>query len=253
MDTILLIGIFAVLLIIGVIGISFSYKKEQEKTQRQQKIAQYRYRANQALTILGNFSQVPIGKEARELLIFYGLLNLKKAHQVAPKDNILKKQISQIEQQMQSINQSTDNKPIRSPKEIEKLNRQINQISNLAKYLVKIRTAINEKANLVPTAIKRLTSLINELKIDAYIQLGKQAQVNGEIVACQQHFLSAKALIDQNGQNNSRISSLGEELQNIMQSNKKATNNPEDETSKAAKEERNNAIDEQVFGPKKKW
>jgi len=252
MDSFYTIVVIAIILFACVAGISIVQKKEQAKTALRQKIAKYRYRANETANILDNFSGVPIGEEARTLLLLYIKLNLSAARKLAPSDKMLAKSLEDISLQLQTPQSSVDKQRLNIPKDSLQLNRLIKQLSKLGQYLLKFKAIKAMPAATVPPAINRIMLLISEAKICAYIQQGKKALTEHNYVDAQRNFQTAQQMLDKFTKKDARLTTLESELKELA--NLKPSEAVNKNLSIDGEEKNQEETDEDsIFGPKKKW
>lgn len=247
MSTIIII---AVVLIASVMGIATIQRREQAKAKLRQQVGKYRYRANEAGSILDNFGKIPIGNESRLLLLQYIQLNLSAAVKLMPSDAMLVNNLNSIKQQLQNPESAVDKQKLTIPKDPQQLSILIKQLSKLGNYLLKFKAIKAMNAALVPVAVNKIMLLISEAKICAYIQQGQKALAEHIYVNAQRHFQVAQKMLDKFPKKNSRLSALESELKELVSSTpKKAakTNLSVDNVQDVENDTDN------IFGPKKKW
>jgi len=260
MNSFVIIIVIIVILFISVSAIAVIQKREHEKALKRQRIAQYRYRTNQAETILTNTSQLPVGPEARKIILQYGLANLLAIRQISPDDSTNNKNIQSFQSRLENPNAAVDKQKLVIPHDVSLLKKQINGLSNLAKYIVKLNKSKAVSSELVPVAANKIMALIAESKICAYVQQGKSSLENHEYVAAQQSFTMAQTMLTKIKNKNGRLNQLAVELQELIKSSptealnteldftdkNTADNAPENGPTSSGKEE-------PLFGQKKKW
>jgi len=251
MDSFYTIIIIAIVLFVSVAGIGIVQKKEHAKAALRQQIAKYRYRASETVNILDNFSSIPIGEEARTLLIFYIKLNLTAAKKLAPADPILAKNLENINHQLQNPQSNVDKQRLVIPKDSQQLNILIKQLSKLGQYLLKFKSVKAMPAAKVPLAINRIMLLIAEAKICAYIQHGKKALTDHNYVNAQRNFQTAQQMLDKFTNKDARLITLESELKELANLKLNEAANK----SLSIENEQNNedADNDNIFGPRKKW
>ncbi|WP_444998182.1 hypothetical protein [Aliikangiella sp. IMCC44359] len=255
MNSTIIIAILAVLFICVAI-ITAIQKREQQKAALRQKIAQYRYRANQASSILSNIGQLPIGIEARKVILQYSLNNLKAIRQLSPHDETNNKNIETLENHLKNPASAADKKSLVIPHDIEHLKAQINSLSKLAQYIIKLQKASGDLSGLVPVAVNRIMALIAESKICAYIQQGKSSLTKHEYVQAQRNFSTAQDMMNKIPNKNERITKLELDLQELINSTPSKAENTEllfNENTKEQQEDKPITPEDNLFGPKKKW
>ncbi|MET1255338.1 hypothetical protein [Aliikangiella maris] len=248
--TIILIGCVAV--------ITFIQKREEQKAALRQRISQYRYRANQASTILSNISHLPVGPETRKILIQYTLANLKAIQHLVPDDSTNNRNIDILKENLNQPASPVDSQSLNIPSDLEQLKVQINQLSKLAKYILKVRKTSGGLSGLVPQAINRIMGLISESKICAYIQQGKDSLAKHEYVQAQREFSTAQVMMAKVTNKNERLKKLEKDLLELIMSTPQKAFNTELSFDDAPKQEptevsQDEAPDDTLFGPKKKW
>jgi len=250
LSTLIIIGI---VLVICVAGITFVQQREQARAKVRQQIAKYRYKANEAANILGNFSQVPIGLEARRLLLQYIQLNLTAAKKLAPSDVLITKNLKSVNEQASNPASKIDKQRLTIPKDFQQLSILIQHLSKLGKYLTLFKNIKAMNTKLVAPAVTKITLLIFEAKICAYIQQAKSALQEHNYVNAQRGFQIAQQMLDRFPNKNTRLSALEEELQELIN----ATPQEAAETNLSIDQEKEyneaDKDDDGVFVKKKKW
>ena len=102
MESFSTILIIFIVLIASVAGIAVIQRREQAKVKLRQQIAKYRYRANETANILENFATIPIGEEARRLLLQYIQLNLSAANNLDPNDSLISRNLLSINKKLEN-------------------------------------------------------------------------------------------------------------------------------------------------------
>lgn len=245
--------IIVVVLVVCLVTIAIIQKREQEKALLMQKKAQFRYRAAQASNILNNFNQLPIGTEARVILMQYSLVNLKAIEELDSSDSRTKQEIASLEKSLQSPDSPADKQKLVIPSDMALLTKQISQLSTLTKFIIKLHRSKKIKGNTAPVAVNKLMSLISESKICAYIQLGKEALLKHEYVPAQRNFLLAQQMMSKIVNKNDRISRLEAELLELIKSTPTDAMNGELSIGEAEQPAQAVADEGDPFGPKKKW
>jgi len=245
--------IIAVVLVVCVLGVTIVQQREQAKAKIRQQVAKYRYRANEAVNILDNFSQVPIGLEARHLLLQYIQLNLSAAKRLAPSDVLISKNLDSINVRLKNQASSIDKQRLVIPRDPQQLNILIQHLSKLGKYLMMFKTIKAMNTKIVVPAVTKITLLISEAQICAYIQQAKTALQEHNYVNAQRSFQIAQQMLDRFSNKNSRLTALEIELKELVNATPQqaAESNPsieqENEYAAAANE------DDGLFTKKKKW
>lgn len=256
MSTFTTIVIFIVILFACVSVLAIIQRREQEKQVLRQKIAQYRYRSNQAMGILTKQASMPIGPEARKIILQYAIGNLLAIKKLAPQDANNEKNIETLKQQANNPESPADKQKLVIPNDPNLLKAQINTLSNLAKFLLKLNNNPAVNATLIPVAVKRIMALISESKICAYIQQGQECLSKHEYVPAQRNFTMAQQMLAKVPEKNARLQQLHLDLQELIKSSPTEALNTQlsfnDEVPKQTAEEPEEDHDE-LFGPKKKW
>ena len=238
--------------------ITFIQKREQEKAAIRQKIAQYRYRANQATTILSNLVQLPIGQESRKVLLQYALGNLVAISRLSPNDPVNSKNIQSIKLQAENPKSPADKQKLVIPHDPMLLKQQIAHLTNLAKFIMKLGKSPAVTSALVPVAVQKIMALISESKICAYIQQGKDSLSKHDYVPAQRNFTMAQQMLAKVPNKNNRLQQLEIELQELIKSSPTEAMNTqlsfnEEEVHPVEGEEKGEGQHDELFGPKKKW
>ncbi len=256
MESISTLFVIVIVLVASVGGIAIIQRREQAKALLRQQIAKYRYRANETASILDNFSNIPIGEEARRLLLQYILLNLSAAQKLAPTDPMIARNLASIKQQMQNPQSNVDKQRLNIPQDFQQLSLLIKHLSRLGKYLMRFKNIKAMNVALVMPAVNKIMLLISEAKICAYIQQAKKALTEHNYVNAQRDFQIAQQMLDRFTNKNSRLEALEIELKELVNATpqeaaKKSLSidiENEAETNSQYEEESDN-----IFGPKKKW
>ncbi len=244
-----------IVLVASVGALTFIQKREQAKALLRQQIAKYRFRANETNSILDNFANIPIGEEARKVLLQYIKLNLAAAKKLAPADQAISNHLDHVEQQLTSTASPVDKQKLNIPRDGQQLNLLIQHLSRLGKYLLKFRTVRSMNSNLIPVATNKIMLLISEAKICAYIQQGQRSLAEHNYVSAQRHFQIGQQMLDKFPKKNSRLTALETELKELVNltpseaAHKNLSLDIEDQPETASEEENGDSI----FGPKKKW
>lgn len=254
MNSASVIIVILVVIVACVVAITVIQKREEEKAKVRQKIAQHKYRANQASSILGNFSQLPIGAEARQILLTYCLANMRAIAQLTPQDKNIKNSIESLKQNIKAPQIPVDSQKLAIPNDLTLLTQQVNQLSTLAKFLLKINKSNLVPANTATIAVKKIMGLISESKICAYIQQGKESLSKHEYVPAQRSFIMAQQMMLKLPEKNERLQKLELELQELIKSSPTEAMNTElsfDQPPADGSEDPEKPGD--LFGPRKKW
>lgn len=253
MDSLSTIFIIASVLVIAVMGMTYVQRKEEAKAKIRQQITQYRYRANEAVQILDNFSKVPIGLESRTLLLQYAQLNLVAALKLSPSETTISNNLASVKLELKKPSSAIDSQMLQIPDDINQLTLLLKNLSKLGKYLQKFQSITSMNTNSIPIAVNKLNSLIAESKITAFAKQAKKALANGDYVNAQRNLQTAKNMLKQIPQKNSRLIKLAEELDKQTNSTaEEVASNHKDVSEKADVPARETNQDE-IFGPKKKW
>ncbi len=257
MESLSTLLIMAVVIIASVIGISVIQRREQAKAKLAEQISKYRYRANEASRILDNFSNIPIGGETRAILLQFIQLNLSKMHQLSPGNTPVQASLEAINQKLKAPSLKIDQSRLVIPKNNEQLKLLIKNLGQLGRYLEKFNSIAEIKPK-IPLAINKISLLIMEAKICAYIQQGQKALFEHNYVNAQQNFQIAQKMLNKITNKNPRLSQLEKELielvnQPVHKSIQKNLNLDTPELSTDEKVDTPNNAENDVFGPKKKW
>jgi len=243
----------AVVLIVCVVGMTIVQQREQAKAKLRQQIAKYRYRANEAANILENFSQVPIGLEARQLLLQYVQLNLSVARKLAPSDAIIAKNLHSVNIQLKSPASNIDKQRLKIPQDLQQLNVLIQHLSKLGKYLMMFKNIKSMNTKIVNPAVTKITLIISEAKICAYIQQAKTALQEHNYVSAQRGFQVAQQMLDRFSNKNSRLVALESELKELANSTPQQAANTSLSIEKEHEYAEADKQNDTIFGKKKKW
>ncbi len=257
MGTLTTIIIISVIIVICVAGITIIQKREQEKARIRQLIAKYRYRANETANILSNFAKTPIGTEARSLMLSYIQLNLAQAVKLAPDDGNLNSSLETIKEQAKNPSSPVDSQRLVIPTDPTQLSLLISQLSKLGKYLLRFKAVPSLDSNQIAVAVSKLSLLISEAKICAYIQQGQSALAKHDYVRAQGLFQTAQQMLDKFTNKNSRLTALETELQELINLTPSQAANKTlslEETPQESEQKADSSPEvTDIFGPKKKW
>jgi hypothetical protein len=253
MGSLTTIIIIAIILVASVAGISVIQKREQAKALLRQQIAKYRYRANETASILENFANIPIGAEARQLMLHYTKLNLSAAKKLAPTDPIIARNLSSVEQQLKAPQSNIDKQRLNIPKNVQQLNLLIKHLSRLGKYLLRFKSIKSMPSNLVPVAVNKIMLLISEAKICAYIQQGQRNLSEHNYVNAQRNFQISQQMLDKFKNKNSRLIALEKELKELINLSPSQAANKSLSIDSDESMEKQSGQEDSIFGPKKKW
>jgi len=245
----------AVVIIASVAGMTIAQKQEQARAIIVQKVAKYKYRANEAGRILENFASIPIGVESRKLLLQYALLNLSAASQLKHSDPVVARNIVNIQAQLEDPSSPVDSQTLTIPQDITNLNVILSKLTTLGKYLQKFRAIKAMNSPSIPIAVGKLNLLIAEIKINAFVQQAKASMSNHELVNAQKHLQTARQMLDRVTNKNSRLTRLEQEIKELTSKKivprlAKVSKNNVSKNKQLADEQ---SEDNDIFGPKKKW
>lgn len=252
MDSLFTIIFISVILVACVSGITVIQKREKAKEQLRQQVAKFRFRANETASILDNFANIPIGEEARGLLLQYIKLNLSSANKLAPSDPHISRNLASVNRQLQDPRSAVDEQRLNIPKDTQQLNILIKNLSKLGKYLLRFKTIKTMTQNIIPIAVNKIMLLISEAKICAYIQQGQKALTEHNDVNAQRFFQTAQKMLDKFKNKNSRLIALESELKGLVNLTPVKTANKKLNIDKEVINTENSEQDS-IFGPKKKW
>ncbi len=252
MESFSTILVILVVLISSVAGIAVIQRREQAKAKLRQQVAQYRYRANETANILENFATIPIGEEARRLLLQYIQLNLSAANNLDPSDPLIARNLLSINQNLENPQSNIDKQRLTIPSDFQQLNILIKRLSTLGKYMMRFKDIKAMNTTLVIPAVNKIMLLISEAKICAYIQQAKTALQEQNYVSAQRDFQIAQQMLDKFSRKNSRFQALENELKDLINATPQevAKTNLNTEIESQPKSENEG---DSIFGPKKKW
>lgn len=256
MESFSTILIIFTVLVGSVVGIGVIQKREQAKVKLRQQIAKYRYRANETANILENFANIPIGEEARRLLLQYIQLNLSAANTLDPNDAMIAKNLMSINQRIEKPQSNVDKQRLNIPSDFQQLGILIKHLSRLGKYLIRFKSIKAMNSTLVTPAVNKIMLLISEAKICAYIQQAKTALQSHNYVNAQRDFQIAQQMLDRFSDKNSRLEALENELKELVKATPQEAAKTElsiDSENQQAYENENEDENDNIFGPKKKW
>lgn len=249
--------IIVIVVVIGmcIAGISIIQRREQEKARIRQQVSKFRYRANETGSILSNFSKIPIGAESRSLMLKYIQLNLQQGLKLMPHDLSLQNNLKSVTEQMSNAGSSVDSQRLLIPKDIGQLGQLIQQLTKLGKYLLRFKNIKAMDSNLVSVAVSKISLLIAEAKICAYIQQGQNHLAKHDYVLAQSNFQTAQQMLAKFSNKNSRLIALENDVRELVNSTpsqaaaKKLNMNGEQHQGSESGDQQK----DDIFGPKKKW
>lgn len=260
MNTVLTMLMIFVVLAVCIGGLAIIQKREKEKEALRQQIAKFKYRANQASSILSSVELLPVGTETRQIILQHILGYLKAIQKLAPADLANNNNIQSVSKALESPQNPVDKQSLVIPNNPEELKLQINRLTTLAKYISKLKTAPSVSTGLIPVAIQKIMSLVSESKICAYIQQGQNALAEHKYVPAQRLFTMSQDMLDKIPNKNSRLTQLEADLQELIKSSPTealntdlAFNEEKAEEQEQAEESGIQNANDTLFGPKKKW
>lgn len=252
MESFSTILIIFVVLIASVAGIAVIQRREQAKAKLRQQMAKYRYRANETANILENFAAIPIGEEARRLLLQYIQLNLSAANTLDPNDPLIARNLLSINQKLENPQSNIDKQRLKIPSDFQQLSILIKHLSRLGKYMMRFKNIKAMNTTLVMPAVNKIMLLISEAKICAYIQQAKRSLQEHKYVNAQRDFQIAQQMLDRFNNKNSRLQSLEIELRDLVKASPQEAAKTNLSIEMENQQETEND-DDSIFGPKKKW
>ncbi|TQV71438.1 hypothetical protein FLL45_19990 [Aliikangiella marina] len=258
MDTVMTMLLIFIVLAACIGGLAVIQKREKEKEALRQQIAKFKYRANQASTILSNVEMLPVGTETRQIVLQYILGYLNAIQKLSPHDLSANNNIQSVKKALEKPQSPVDSQSLVIPNNPQELKLQINRLTNLAKFISKLKTSPAVTSTLIPISIQKIMSLVSESKICAYIQQGKNALSEHKYVPAQRLFTLSQDMLDKIPNKNARLTQLQADLQELIKSTPAdALNTALDFNEEATPEESEQSGTEdstdELFGPKKKW
>ncbi len=255
------IALIIFILLLCVVLITFIHKREQERSRIRQIIAKHKYRANIAADILSNFSQLPIGINARKMLMQYIQGNYLAALKLMPSDEQIQRNLDTIQLALNNPPPVIDQQRLVIPSEFDHVKLLIGKLNTLAKFLLKIKAAKGVDPMLVNPAVSQIMGLISEAKICAYMMQGKEFSQRKEYTTARHIFLMAKTMLSKIHNKGDRLEQLENELNLALQEIQQTDNNnkkqPEldntNENQPDQEENESTPVNDDIFGPRKKW
>lgn len=280
MDTSIIIIIVA-LLIASVVGSIIFTKKEQAATLRRQRVASFRYRADEAQDLYDGLQTAGLEKVTYQFLLQRIIANLQEAYNIDPRSPGIKVRLKSAKSALSNIENTQFY--VQMPSAMAELHALVGRLNKLVKYLIILfqKSAIPEHqySQLMP-AIQRTL-----LKFDAegHIKMGHQAANDGQPGTAKQSYLHAKEKllnfgsedsyvvaqlekVDEllsaleevqtvpgaNADSQTAVSEPVDDIANIIAANEALT--PEQLEAKEAQEKINKMSESDGnFAPKKKW
>ena len=185
-----IISIIIAVLVISVVGSIVFTKKEQAAAEKRQKVASFRFKADEAQDLHDGLQKAGLDKVAYKFLLERVLANLQAAHDVDPSAAGISRRITETQEQINGVDQATYY--IEMPSGMVELQGLIGRLNKLMKYIVVLyqRRALPQSMyeKLMPSLQKTL------LKFDAegHIKMGHQAANDFQIGTAKQSYLHAK-------------------------------------------------------------
>ncbi|PCI73531.1 MAG: hypothetical protein COB38_00245 [Gammaproteobacteria bacterium] len=256
MDTFNLLIIIFVLLVGAVIFVVNIQRKEHKKAEQFHQASKFKYRANESANILSNFAKIPIGEETRKILLQVIQKNLTYALKIQPQDKYVRERLPAVNKQLSNTNNKIDSGQLTLPADPQQLNKLLNSLTKLSSYIIKISKVNKLDMPLTKISIGKLSSLITETKLSAYIQQIKKGLATENYDFAVKQLVTTKQLIAALKTKSNRIIALQERLAKLEQevkiSYQKAKQNKKIQQEKISRKEPSEDVDT-VFGPKKKW
>jgi hypothetical protein len=267
-----IITIIVIVLVLSVVGSIIFTKKEQAASERRQKVAGFRFKADEAQDLHDGLTRAGLDKQAYKFLLQRVVDNLQAAMDVDPSTAGLKRRLDDAKQQLADVDSATYY--IEMPSGMVELQGLIARLNKLIKYLVLLyqRRMIPESMfqQLMPSLQRTL------LKFDAegHIKMGHQAANEAQIGTAKQSYLHAKKKLLEFGEDDAYVQQqlpiVEELLQQIAdregleaeidkpttEPQKPKFTDPDDarrQEAIASQEELNQRSMDDDFGPKKKW
>jgi len=256
MDTFNLLIIFFVLLVGAVIFVVNIQRKEQKKAEQFHQASKFKYRANESANILSNFAKIPIGEETRKILLQVIQKNLTAALRIQPQDRYIRERLPAVNKQLTNTNNKIDSSQLAIPADPQQLEKLLNSLTKLSNYIIKISKVNKLDLSLTKVSIGKISSLVAETKLSAYIQQIKKGLAMGNYDFAVKRLITTKQLMAGLKTKSNRIIALQERLatleQEVKTSYQKAKKNKKLQQAKINQKEPSEDVDN-VFGPKKKW
>ena len=256
MDTFNLLVIISALLVGAVIFVVNIQRKEHKKAEQFHQASKFKYRANESANILSNFAKIPIGEETRKILLQVIQKNLTNALKIQPQDKYIRERLPAVNKQLTNTKNKIDSSQLTIPADQQQLDKLLNSLTKLSSYIIKISKINKLDLSLTKTSIGKISSLITETKLSAYIQQVKKGLATGNHDFAVKRLITTKQLITGLKTKSNRIVALQERLAKLEQevkiSYQKAKENKKIQQEKNIQEEPSEDLNS-VFGPKKKW
>ena len=208
---IILIG---VLLIASVVGSIIFTKKEQAANLRRQKVAGYRYKADEAQDLFDGLQNAGLEKNAYQFLLERVVSNLQAAYDVDHGATGIKSRLSRAKSTLASLDEMTFY--IQMPSAMSELHGLVGRLNKLVKYLVILfqkRMIPEHQYTQIMPALQRTL-----LKFDAegHIKMGHQAANDGQPGTAKQCYLHAKQKLIDFGAEDSYVTTQLEKVEELI-------------------------------------
>ncbi len=256
MESFNLLVIIFILLVGAVIFVVNIQRKEHKKAAQFHQASKFKYRANESANILSNFSKTPIGEETRKILLQVIQKNLSLALKIQPQDKYIIERLPSVNKQLTNTVSKIDSSQLIIPTDPLQLNKLVSSLTKLSGYIIKISEINKIDLSLTKISVGKISSLITETKLTAYIQQIKNGLTSGNHDFAIKRLVTTKQLIAGLKNKSNRIISLQERLATLEQEVKisfqKAKNGKKIQLVKNSQKDPSDN-DDSVFGPKKKW
>ena len=267
MSTTVIVGILA-LIVLSVVGSIIFHKKEQAATERRQKVAGYRFKADEAQDLYDGLINAGLEKKAYKFLLERIVLNLKAAHQVDPNAPGIGPRLKDAEQALN--NADTASYYVKMPSGIQEMQALVNRLNKFVKYLVILMQKRAIPENQYSDVMPALQTTLLRFDAEGHIKMGNQAANDGQLGTAKQCYTYAKEQLmnfdAEDSYAQAQIAKVDELMQYLEEQDKsinkealkqqQVSSEPEEEKSEAAlAQEQINKQNQQDgdFTPKKKW
>lgn len=270
MDITTIIIIIVAVLVISVVGSIIFTKKEQAAAERRQKVANFRFRADEAQDLHDGLHKAGLEKVAYKFLLERVVANLQEAVNVDASTPGLVRRLEDAKRQLADVDQATYY--IEMPSGMVELQGLISRLNKLIKYMLLLyqRRILpeHEYSKLMPSLQRTL------LKFDAegHIKMGHQAANDYQIGTAKQNYLHAKKKLLEFGQEDPYVQQQLQIVEDLLaqiaekeglEADVEQVEEKPEIAHDAKEQRRQDAISSQAelnqqamdddFGPKKKW
>lgn len=280
MSITVIISIIIGVLVLSVVGSIIFTKKEQAAAERRQKIASSRYKADEAQDLHDGLQKAGLDKLAYKFLLERVLANTRDAYEIDPNAPGIKIRMKDAESALKNLDSTTYY--VEMPSAMAELHGLISRLNKLMKYLVLLYSRRSVPDSIYQQVMPSLQNTLLKFDAEGHIKMGHQAANEGQMGTAKQSYLHAKEKLTEFGTDDAYVQQQLEKVDELLahlaqqeqEMNLAAEGQADVETeevqeppppvgsdqekiqdavSKQAELNRQNQMDNDVTGSKKKW